>query len=92
MKLKPRKIRLLRELSDDGVVCPVGTPGLQLGSMSHFDLEYVRERGGRARFGYLPSYHGLVAGEDYEDQGEWDGTTEGFIGWHLNPLRMFMGD
>lgn len=92
MKLKPRKILLLRELSDDWVRCPVGTPGLQLGSVSHFDLGYIREKGGRSGWGTLPSYYGLVEGTDYEDQGEWDGTKEGFIGWELNPLRMFMED
>ena len=84
--LKPHRITLLVER--DGV--PAGTPGLHIGRRSHFDLGYALEHG-KGDPGWLPIFDGLVAGVDYEDHGEWDGTQGDFTpgGWECQPLLLF---
>jgi len=93
--IKPRRIRLLRDLGEEGRFVPKGTLGIRVGIRFHFDLGHVLQHGRWAHglFGAaeLPVFEMLEPLTDYEDLGEFDGTQGDFtdVGWGLSPIAWF---
>ena len=95
--LRPHKVVLLHDIETKFgshiKMLPKGTPGLHLGRLTHFDLGHALQHGKGWNLTELPILRDLRLGVDLEDQGEWDGSSEGFTeqGWGVNPILSLRG-